>query len=227
MNNSNFPILILAAKPQEKISSPLNFFDSTGPYFQLLKNTPHLRYLGWNLRTMDTPNIRDGNSWKVQNGDRKRIILYENLTLLTAASLSPDFLGWGTNEEDDHVRINSLALTEYVYEFSRLFHEIIKNTDQEIKSVKLNITIMDVGEKEKSIEIGASLVGSGHFNLPGRFITKDFTNSLEIEFATYDPRKVAFLILNKIFLQAGFPSDIQIPYTKNGEIDIEEILANK
>lgn len=228
MNESKSPILILAAKPENEIVVPPNFFDSTGPFFKLLQNPTYLRYSGWNLRTIDTPSIRDANAWKVENGDRKLIILYENLILLTAASLGPDFLGWGTKDDDGNskIRVNSLALTEYAYEFARLFHEIIKNTITPITSVNLNITMMDLTESQKKIEIGQTLVGSGYITLPGNLITKDFSNPIEIKIEDYDPKKVAFRIVDIIFRHAGFPSDTKIPYTKDGEVDVDAILGS-
>src|ERR1700735_5149674 len=92
MNELKNPILILAAKPQDDIPVPSDFFDSKGPYFKALYQPEYLRYSGWNLRTIDMPSIRDGNAWKVENGERKLIILYQNLILLTAGSLGADFL---------------------------------------------------------------------------------------------------------------------------------------
>lgn len=219
-----FPVLILAAKPQNEISTIPNFFDSRGPFFQILQKPEYLRYSGWNLRTIDTPSIRDGNAWKVENGDRKLIILYQNLSLLTGSSLGPDFLGWGSTEENV-IRINSVAIAEYVYEFANLFYRIIKSAEVPITSCKINITMMDVGKSSQRIELGINPIVNA-IQFPGKLLSEDFTKAFEVDFKTYDPKKVGFQILNFIFLQFGYPSDTVMPYTnfEKKEIDVDGIL---
>ena len=204
---------------------PSDFFDSKGPYFKILHQPEYLRYSGWNLRTIDMPTIRDGNAWKVENGERKLIILYQNLILLTAGSLGADFLAWGSKEDDKVLRINPAAIAEYCYEFAALFYRIAKNARTPIITCDLNITAMYVESSGKKIELGISGIGNyvptGHQRLD-----KDFTQKLEVNFEEYDPKKVGFQILDIIFRQFGYPSDTKMPYTNmdKKEIDVEGIL---
>jgi hypothetical protein len=86
--------------------------------------------------------------------------------------------------------------------------------------------MMDLTESQKKIEIGETLVGSGYITLPGKLITKDFSNPIEINIEDYDPKKVAYRIVDVIFRRAGFPSDTKIPYTKDGEVDVDAVLGS-
>lgn len=225
MNESRMPVLILAAKPQDDTLVPSDFFDSNGPYFKILQQPEYLRYSGWNLRTIDMPTIRDGNAWKVQNGERKLIILYQNLILLTAGSLGADFLAWGSGENDTVLRINPVAIAEYSYEFAALFHRILKNVRAPVTTCDLNVTAMYVESSGKKLELGINPVGNyvptGHQRLD-----KDFTKKFEVDFREYNPRKVGFQILEILFRQFGYPSDVKMPYVdmEKREIDVDGIV---
>lgn len=221
---SNFPILILTARPQNEIPVPPGFFDSQGSFFKLLQEPKYLRYSGWNLRTIDTPTIKDGNAWKVRNGERKMIILYENLVLLTGASLGPDFLAWGSKEENIF-RVNSVAVAEYTYEFARLYHDVLTSANAAIKTCKINVATMYMGLDGKKVELGINPIGN-YVQFPGKLLDEDFNKSFEVNAEMYDPKKVGFQILELIFRQFGYPSDVKMPYAdlKKREIDVEGIL---
>src|SRR2546425_9877749 len=94
------PVYLISATPLEP-SMLKNFFDSTrGSLMDALSNPPGFRYAGWDLQTLDRARIVDGEYLEVSNGDRKRIQLYEDGTLLAKASAGPDFLAWGRDSPD-------------------------------------------------------------------------------------------------------------------------------
>ncbi len=228
MTDPTFPILIVAARPMQAISNLPRFFESAGPYFQLLRDTKPLRRSGWNLRTTTEPIIVNGNAWRATNGGQKDIILREDLMLLTIASLGPEFLGWGSDIGAANPRINSIAIVEYAYEFARVFGEILKiyNTAD---SFALYVSIQFPKANVGGVELGTDKVGRGSFALRGKILDENFEKILECAAAKYDAAEIGYQILEVIFRHFGFPADAEIPYTDlaGKKIDQDSILHSR
>src|SRR3990172_2392837 len=114
MDNNLIPKFVLAAEPKEELLLP-DFFSEENVFYKILKDPPgYLRYTGWNLLTLDKPRIREGKYWEVTNGERKKIRLFKDGSLVAVAYADNSFLGWGQDDKAFHnsPRINTVALIE-------------------------------------------------------------------------------------------------------------------
>jgi hypothetical protein len=87
------PRFYLAAAPFEGVEIPTLF--APGGVLSVLEEPPSLRgpTLGWDLWTLDTPQLVGGRKAVLANGYRKRLALFTGGTLTFVASCI-DFLGW-------------------------------------------------------------------------------------------------------------------------------------
>jgi len=113
--------------------------------YHFIKNTPHLREMGWDLRVAYSeypyPNK---NKWEITNGNRKINSFDIRGGLFSAGSID-EFLNWGVKDyktNEKHNTVNAFALTEYVdtffqtLEFFRTVFEI--KSDYEIEAGFIN-----------------------------------------------------------------------------------------
>jgi hypothetical protein len=237
MNNNIIPKFILAAQPNEKIYIPDFFVESEDNiFFEKLRKPTYLRYMGWNLLTLDYPKIKNGTYWEVKNGDRKTIKLYRDGALVAIGDANEEFLGWGANSHDKYVEypnLLALALIEYVYEFVELYKIFIEKFP-EVKNIliKFGFKNVDTWDGKRLIlkpQEVSSLVIPNFDNEKRNFINKDFINEISVttENNTYNSQIVAYRIVSDIFTTFNIPVD-KIPYITENElgqkvIDIEKI----
>src|SRR5258706_14298105 len=92
------PLYILAAAPNKKITIP-NFLNENNSFVKLIKDPPYLRYMGWNMLTLDIPKLIEGHSWEVKNGDRKTFRFYRDGSFVAIVYADNTFLGWGQEDK--------------------------------------------------------------------------------------------------------------------------------
>jgi hypothetical protein len=101
------------------------------------------------MLTLDQPKIFEGKGWEVNNGDRKKVRLYADGSLVAVVDAGPDFLGWSTK---NYPEINALALIEFCFEFINFYSVFLEKVeisdDLEFKiSFLLKNAVNDKGEK--------------------------------------------------------------------------------
>ena len=218
MSTNKSPLFILAAAPTSKVEMA-DFFSENNPYAKLMKDPPYLRYMGWNMLTLDRPKLVDGQAWEVRNGDRKTFRFYRDGSFVAVVYADNTFLGWGQSEEDfsNNPRLNTLAVIEYVYEFVELYRNIINNL-KGVNEVRFDISIRNSKIGDKHLFAVAQKINDPFYGLMGETgeLSKDFDAqiSTSIQADNKDSSKfVAFKILEELFGRFGIPSD-KIPYTK-------------
>lgn len=232
--NIKSPLFILGAAPSSKVEI-LNFFLEDSHFFKLLKDPPHMRYMGWNLLTLDYPKIIDGQSWEVRNGDRKTIRLYRDGSFVAVTYADNTFLGWGQKDEDfaNNPQLNTLALIEYIYEFVELYRNFLTHFPK-IKEVRFDIGIKNYMVGQKPLSLVPSKINDPFYlhKHDARTLSNDFTETLVIPIPEekYDSKYIAFKLLSKVFIRFGHPED-KIPYTAtdsdgNRFIDPTQFPAN-
>lgn len=120
------PLLILSAAPCEAAQMTSFFEMGEKSVFSLLKNPPKIRDMGWDLTTLDTPQIMKGECWAVANGDRKFIRVYEDGTVIFKGTADSSFLGWGQDPDKFllNPRLNPIAVIELFYNFVQFIRGI-------------------------------------------------------------------------------------------------------
>jgi hypothetical protein len=214
------PVIILAVETREIISPIKNFFLENSPFYTVLKEPPYLRYMGWNMLTLDIPRIKAGQFWEVNNGERKKIRLYRDGTLIARADANSDFLGWGQNEVDfeKNPRINPLALIEFIYEFVHLYFITKIHFPKPLTGYKFTINfknlVLDSGERIYLPNSEINRIGA--FTEEHEFSDSELKESVGVDQEEFnevaDVQNVAYQVAEKIFNKAGIPSN-KIPYT--------------
>jgi hypothetical protein len=235
MNEIKTPLLILAAAPKEKIQLPDSFFEKGSVFFNLLQNPSYLRYSGWNLRTLDTPRLKDGEYWEVRNGDAKLLRIYSDGSFVATASVAQDFLGW--RQEKDPPQLHALAVIEFVYEFAQFYKIFLQNILElgiKVGACRFKIGIKELPSAYEKLILRPYEIGKWEFMIDALGekyeIEADFTKEIENQEVTdsiYDPRYVAYRLVGILFRQFGVPIDA-VPYTKTDAaqkrfVDIERI----
>lgn len=235
MDNKTTPLIILAAIPHTKIIIDNFFYETGNPIFELLKNPPYLRYMGWNLLTLDYPKIIEGKCWEVKNGLRKTIRLYQNGGFVTKAPADNSFLGWGQNNEEflNYPKLNTLALAEYVYEFTELYRKLLGSFPL-VNKVRFTAEMRNTKlTNGKQLLIHPYPVFSPFysfdFNTTNHIVNKDFIINEDILLKNnqYDSRYESYKLLSIIYNYFNVTSD-KIPYTKKDNnsqyyIDLDSI----
>lgn len=234
--NIKSPLFILGVAPSNRVEIP-NFFQEDSVFFKLLKEPPYLRYMGWNMLTLDQPKIIDGQCWEVRNGDRKTIRLYRDGSFVAITYADNTFLGWGQSDEDflKHPRLNTLAVIEYVYEFVELYKNILIHMPQ-VKVIRFDIRIKNSKVDNQSMFLIPRKINDPFYSasFDGGTISGDFDTTIISPTEAdnqYESKYIAYKILSEVFNRFGIASD-KIPYTKKDNegisyIDVEQILANK
>lgn len=214
--NNKSPLLILGAAPTSRVEI-YDFFNENNSYVKLLKEPPYLRYMGWNMLTLDCPKIIDGQSWEVRNGDRKTIRFYRDGSLVAVVYLDNTFLGWGQSDADfqNNPRLNTLAVIEYVYEFVEVYRNMLINF-KGVKEVRFDVSIKNSKVGDKRLYAVAQKINDPFYGLHGKTgsLTKDFDAQI---LTTFQPdnkdssKYIAFKILTEFFGRFGISSN-KIPY---------------
>lgn len=213
MNKINkVPLYILAVAPDQKIQFDLFLETGENSPKELLERPPYVRYMGWNMLTLDQAKIREGSYWEVKNGERKTIQLYRDGTLLAIADADSSFLGWGQSEQDfmNNPELNSLALIEYTYEFVELYRRIIAYFEG-VEDVTFKIKLLNTElENGKKLLLRPTFRNNPlHLLHEGGVVSDDFSISLKLslEKGTYKTEYVAFSIIQEVFLKFGITPD--------------------
>ncbi len=221
--NKNEPLFILGAAPTLRVEIS-DFFSENNPYAKLLKDPPYLRYMGWNMLTLDHPKIIDGQAWEVRNGDRKTFRFYRDGSLVAVVYADNSFIGWGQSDEDfqNNPKLNPLAVIEYVYEFVELYRNMLNNLDG-VKEVRFDLSIRNSNVGGKNLYIVPRKLDDPFPLVYGTSgtLTKDFEAQVFTEFQVDNKdssKYVAFKILEELFGRFGIPSD-KIPYTNVDEVN--------
>lgn len=234
--NIKSPLFILGAAPSTKVEIP-DFFRQDSNLFRLLKDPPYLRYMGWNMLTLDQPKIIDGQCWEVRNGDRKTIRLYRDGSFVAITYADNTFLGWGQSDEDflKHPRLNTLAVIEYVYEFIELYRNMLMHIPQ-VRGIKFDVGIKNSKVNNQSMFLIPRKISDPFYSASFDIgtISEDFDTTITSPTKAdnqYESKYIAYKILSEVFNRFRISSD-KMPYTKKDDkgdnyIDIEQILANK
>lgn len=232
---NNERMIILIATPKEKLGELKSLFTNEEGSIKKRLENPQLnagkiRYMGWDLETLDQGKIIEGQFIRVKNGDRKTIDLYKDGTLILSALADENFLAHASK---DGLKINSIAMIELVYNFISFYREVIEDLTIKPDAILVEFRLVNMWfNNEKSYltagPIDARFPSDKHeapanncsLESPINFKVEDFENGKIGE--------IAYKVVKEIYLHFGISLDNgNIPYTKTENsvvsIDIEKI----
>lgn len=226
------PYYILSATPTE-LSLLKNLFNSgTGTLNDLLRNPPNIRYGGWDLNTLVSPEIIKGEYLELNGAERKLLRLYEDGTFVSRFHADGDFLCWSS-----YPKINQVALIEITYNFVDLYRRFIPHFNIKPNQIRFNINLLNTKiDSDSSLYLTPHQIGSGAWvfnnskkNAPGDLIDKEIVMDTNEVINSYP--KVAFKIIEVFYNWFGFEIK-DIPYANQDEennkyIDIAQLKKIK
>lgn len=144
LDNSKGLFYLYAFPVKETIVSDFWEQDEKSVY-RFIKNTPHLREGGWDLRGAQSeyPNPKK-NRWEISNGRRKLTSFDIQGRLFCAGSIN-EFLNWGVSDyktDENFNLVNAFALTEYIdcyFQTLEIFKTVFDiKSDYEVEAGFLN-----------------------------------------------------------------------------------------
>lgn len=129
-----------------------NFFseDGASPGW-LLTAAPRLRPAGFDLSTSGYAHLVDGEYWEATSGDRKRVRLYQDGTLIFRARADSAFLGWGQDPHDfaNVPALNPVAVVESHASFCSVYGLILQHLAETPESVRIDLSFSNatIGSK--------------------------------------------------------------------------------
>jgi len=191
------------------------FTDVEGSIKRKLENPPvnagKIRSGGWSLETLDRGKIIEGQLVRVMSGV-KTIDLYKDGTLVFTGLADEEFLAWAS--KDGH-KINSLALIELVYNFISFYREIINDLSEQQNMISIKFGFINMwlnGKKNYIVPGPIGTLFTSKYNAPRN---EYFSESIDFDAKAFDIGKIAYKIVEGIYLWFGIPlNNRNIPYTK-------------
>jgi len=100
---------------------------------------------GWDLWTLEEPRIIEGNRRVATNALRKRLTVYDDGAMVFVGAFE-EFLGWPRNPQQfrEDPEINSLALIELAYNFTRTYGDVADFLKPRPRHVDLRVSFRDM-----------------------------------------------------------------------------------
>jgi hypothetical protein len=216
------PTFIYAMSPLER--SSFDTFFEAGSVTEILRNPGQLRPSGWDLTTSDNPRLVKGEYWEVKQADRKLIRVYQDGSLLVRVAADNTYLAWGRNlvHFRQQPRLNSVAMTEFSYNFVLLCGRVLQLMHPIPNSVSLFIGIKNAFlDKEVPLYVTPYPTHTNGWQFDQeQFPAQD--HSMERSFSVQSqelisrPGLSAYLLLKAIYTWFGVTAD-RIPYVRTHE----------
>lgn len=134
------PLFLLGSRP----TMPAQFRDlfSAGPgsIIEMLKNPPHPRELGWDLRTLDDPRVVKGEYVEVGRPDYKLIQAHRDGSFLLRGTAGENLLSWASSRSKfPGLRINPVVVAELTYHFVQFSSQLLPHFVEQPSQIQLSI----------------------------------------------------------------------------------------
>ncbi len=218
----NKPVYILASDPAKPTSIASLFESKSANIVRLLENPPELRYAGFGLLSNANSKIVRGELRRSIVPGYKSLELWNDGTLLFLATADNDFLSWGKRSQKiDYLRLNQIALIESVYLFVELSRQVYLEADEKPNKIKYTLELRNMSVDSKNCGIIPGPLGT--FNMMfgdkvHRAPSENYSNSIAWSKTELNSKRIAFLLISKLYEWFGIEHDY-IPYQeKEGDI---------
>ena len=200
-------VIIIRPVPGSELRSI--FSDHPNSIRRAIENPPELRAQGWGIRTGGAGRFVDGDFVQTES-DREVLNLYRDGELIVAVRIDRHSLAWADNTDS---RFHPLALVEFVTNTLSFFRLVLADIHIEPQRLEVEIRLGNLFRDSKGTSLPAGPVNnlgwtSGSKPAP----TAEWSRTITIDPSTYDPARVAFLLLREVYVWFGHP-DEAIPYT--------------
>jgi hypothetical protein len=221
-------VYILAAYPKKPNKLKTIFEKKEGSILRRLEKPGGLRYAGWDLQTLDTAKIYEGEYIQVCNAQNKTIRLYKDGTMIF--TIDCDLLTW---HDEAGLKINCLAIIESAFNFVKFYKSVIGDFSSTEDIFVVEFGFKNLHKDGHKSYLCAYSLGSDFYedNTFCKSAPKNdyISGPNKFECENMDERKVTYELVKKIYPWFEIPTgEGRLPYVKseNGVdiIDIEQIV---
>jgi hypothetical protein len=145
------------------------------------------------------------------------IHLYRDGALIVAVRIDRNNLAWSDKEDRD---LHPLAMIELITNTTLFYSRVLDDLQPRPAQLLVGLDLELLHTEQRSVRLPAGGI-SGHYGFwgPRRDAPAPFwRTALTIDTATYDPARVAFLLVRELYAWFG-QSEEDIPYTEGTEDD--------
>lgn len=225
------PTYILALTPDQPNRVKRLFEFGEGMPNKVLEEPGAFRYAGWNMETRDQAHIVEGKCVELNNGDRKKLRLYEDGTFAVTGAIDSNFLAWGDRTPEEAVRIHALAIIEFTTAFVYLYQRLMPYLENAPANLAFHVEITSGKVNNQYLRIVPYAINTYGFMFrdDAGFLTEEnptHTGIITANDVLTDPDRAAYEIVRRLFLFFSIAEN-KIPYTvdKDGvrRIDVGKI----
>jgi hypothetical protein len=208
------PLVYYMANAEGDCDFPMLFQSRSERIVRLIDRPPELRPHGFEIEAGDYSEIVQGKLRRNLLPGQRLIELWRDGVFIYVAPGDEAFLGWGIVGGDKPIHINNFALAESILVFCWLVKFIFEEADP-----KPSILRLAVGFDNLTRPAGpATLRDVPESRFPGGHLRQAPDKAVEVhypaELESYDPARMAYLLIEEIYHWLGFDSQA-IPYVDN------------
>ena len=111
---------------------------------KLVADPPQLRNFGFDLDSGGKPEVSDGWLQTSQGEHYKALGVWDDGTLLFAATAGEEFLCWGRHQADQGLVVNASALVESAYLFCELARRLHSGLELTVSDIEYRLVLRDL-----------------------------------------------------------------------------------
>lgn len=207
--------LVIAITPGQPTELRSIFSDQPTSVRRALENPSELRANGWGIRTGAPARFIDGEFIQTESY-REVINLYRDGQLIVAARIDRDGLAWADKNDS---RIHPLALIEFVMNTFNFYRLALQDMRVAPSTLELTIGLSDLTQNGETTSLPAGAINNLGWTIGSKPAPAgEWSRTIAIPAATYDPARAAFLLVRELYVWYGH-SDESIPYTAGSNDD--------
>jgi hypothetical protein len=222
-------IFYLLATPVKKIIIPNFWTKGEKTLYNLLKNPPTLRRMGWDLNVAFSEYPEPGNdAWEIMNGNRKILRVSKDGEIFAGGTIQ-EFLNWGLRDEKN--LINAFAFVEYLYSFFNFLKEFSIRYADDKNIFNISLGFRTKGEKNYNLHIPNQIAGFLGGGTHGPWKKKELIIGHKTFNEVQNPELLTGTVVQEIYASIfGFAKE-ELPFLKRVEegfvFDKEIYLKNQ
>lgn len=223
------PIIYYTASAEGSCNFPSLFTSRSERVVRLIDRPPQLRPQGFEVAAGDSSEILNGQLRRNALHGYRLIELWQDGLFIYIAEGDEDFLGWRMGGEDRPIHISNFVLAESILAFCWLMRFIFEEADPRPPALRLSVGFDNMTRPSGS----ATLRDAPESRFPGGHLRKAPENHLDVHqlvsLGKYDPARLAYLLLEKIYHWFGFESQV-VPFVDTTgpvpKLDVVKLIEN-
>lgn len=212
------PVVYYTATAEGDCDFPTLFQSRAERIVRLVDRPPELRRHGFEVEAGDYSEIVQGKLRRNLLAGQRLIELWRDGMYIYVAPGDEDFLGWRMGGEDKPIHISNLVLAESILVFCWLTQFVFGEAEPKPSVVRLSVGVDNLARTAGP----ATLRDAPESRFPSGTRRPAPAKSVEVyqlaELQSYDPARVAYLLMEEIYHWFGFETQAMPYVDKSGDL---------